>query len=73
LPMPTRIFTAVVGAVIGSGLALLDAKYLAESGGYVPQTTAEWFAFYGGLCIPWALVGAVVGFVASRRGEPDGS
>ena len=70
--MLTRGLSALVGAVIGSGFALLDAKYLAETG-YVPQTTAEWFAFYGGLCIPWALVGAVVGFVVSRRGNGGGA
>ena len=68
--MRGRVLTALAGAVIGSGLGLLDAKYLAETG-YVPQTTGGWFAFYVGLCLPWALLGAVVGFVVSKRGKPN--
>jgi hypothetical protein len=70
LPMLSRVLTALAGAVIGSGLALLDAKYLAQTG-YAPQTMGGWFAFYVGLCLPWALLGAVVGFVVSKRGEPN--
>jgi hypothetical protein len=38
LPMLGRVLTALTGAVIDSGLALLEAKYLAGTG-YVPQTT----------------------------------
>ena len=63
--MLSRVLTALAGAVIGSGLALLDTAYLAV--GPIPQTTAGWFA----LCVPWALVGAVVGFVIGRRGKPN--
>jgi hypothetical protein len=66
--MLSRVLTALAGAVIGSGLALLDAKYLAGTG-YVPQTPDGWFAFYIGLCLPWALLGAVVGFLVSKRGK----
>jgi hypothetical protein len=67
-----RVLTALTGAVIGSGLALLDFAYLAGPfTGYVPQTTAGWFAFYVWLCLPWALLGAIVGFVLGRRGKPN--
>jgi hypothetical protein len=63
--MRGRVLTALAGAVIGSGLALLDLAYS------VPQTTAGWFAFYVLQCIPWALLGAVVSFMISRRGKPN--
>jgi hypothetical protein len=70
--MRGRVLTALAGAVIGSGLALLDLAYLGgPSIGSVPQTTAGWFAFYVLQCIPWALLGAVVGFMISRRGKPN--
>jgi hypothetical protein len=52
--MRGRVLTALAGAVIGSGLALLDLAYLGgPSIGSVPQTTAGWFAFYVLQCIPW--------------------
>jgi hypothetical protein len=70
--MRVRVLTALAGAVVGSGLALLDFAYLGgPSPASVPQTTAGWFAFYVLLCIPWALLGAAVGFVFGRRGEPN--
>jgi len=70
--MRVRVLTALTGAVIGSGLALLDFAYLAGPfTDSVPQTTAGWFALYVWLCIPWALLGAVVGFMIGRRGEPN--
>lgn len=72
LSMRSRVLTALAGAVLGTGLALLDAAYLASPNtGYLPQTTGGWFAFYVGLCMPWTLLGAVVGLVVGKRGKPN--
>jgi hypothetical protein len=63
-----RASTVLLCAVIGTALALLDQFYLADAQTvYAPQTTAEWIAFYVGLCAPWALFGAIVGVVLGRR------
>jgi hypothetical protein len=68
LSMGSRLLTALIFAVIGAALALLDHRYIAEPNvAYIPQTQAGWIAFYLGLCAPWAILGAVVGFVVGRR------
>jgi hypothetical protein len=62
-----RAAYTVIGALIGAIAALLDHFYLAGPMGSAPQVTAEWLAFYAGICIPWAAIGAVIGLVSSGR------
>jgi membrane protein DedA with SNARE-associated domain len=56
--MVRGLITALVFAVIGGGMALLDQAYLAGS-----NTQTKWLW----VCLPWALLGAVVGFIVGRR------
>jgi hypothetical protein len=56
--MARGLITALVLAIIGGGLALLDRAYLAGS-----NTQTGWLL----LCPPWALLGGVVGFIFGRR------
>jgi hypothetical protein len=61
-----RAAYALIFAVIGAGLALLDYVFLADPA-RVPQTTPGWITFYVALCLPWAVLGAVIGYVFGRR------
>lgn len=57
----------VIGALFGAVAALLYHFYLASGGAPDdPQLTVGWLAFYAGICLPWAAIGAVVGFATSR-------
>jgi uncharacterized membrane protein len=62
----SRAAYALIAAVIGAALALLDHAFLAKLG-YVPQTHPEWFSFYFWLCVPWAVLGAIIGYVLGGR------
>jgi hypothetical protein len=61
-----RAAHALIFAVIGAGLALLDYVFLADPA-RVPQTTAGWTTFYVALCLPWAVLGAIIGFSLGKR------
>ena len=68
----TKVQKAVVGALVGGVLGVLWKVVrdygLGDSGSfYVPQTWAGWIAYYTGLAIPAAVVGAAVGFFWKRR------
>jgi hypothetical protein len=66
--MGLRVITGLIFAVIGAALALLDHAFLAGPHvNDVPQTNAGWFAFYLGICAPWAVLGAVIGLVVGRQ------
>ena len=62
-----RVKAALIGAVVGAALAVLHNVFIAAPHtGHVPQTAAGWAAFYVGVCVPWALLGSLVGAVLGR-------
>ena len=62
-----RVKAALIGAVVGAALAVLNDVFIAAPhADQVPQTAAGWAAFYVGLCAPWALIGLLVGVVLGR-------
>jgi hypothetical protein len=64
-----RVTYALIAAVIGAALALLDHAFLAGPHfGYFPQN--EGWGFYFWLCAPWAVGGAIVGYWFGRRRKP---
>jgi hypothetical protein len=62
----SRAAYSLIAAVIGAALALLDHAFLAKLG-YVPQTNPEWLSFYVALCLPWAVLGAIIGYAVGGR------
>jgi len=54
----------VIGAAIGAMRSLFDDPSTAS---HVPQTQAGWVAYYVSFALPFAFVGAAVGFLIGRR------
>jgi hypothetical protein len=69
----SRTKGTLVGAAIAAGLGFLDALYVKPYGDYVPQTTPGLIAAYIFFMVPWAAVGALIGFLANRKSKPPSS
>jgi hypothetical protein len=63
-----RVKAALAGALAGAVLAVLYNAFIADPDtAPVSDTTVGWVAFYVGLCVPWALIGALVGALLGWR------
>jgi hypothetical protein len=65
-----RLKGALFGAIIGAAVGFADALFVHApygNGEYIPQTDAGVIAAYVSFTLPWALVGAVIGFLVGRR------
>lgn len=59
----------ISGIAIGALIGLLRAAFddPSSGGGYVPQSLPGWAAYYGGYSLPYAAIGAVLGFGIGRK------
>lgn len=67
----SRTKGALIGTAIAAALGLADALFIAPSDNYyVPKTTVGLIASYIAFMVPWAAIGAVIGFLVSRKQKP---
>jgi hypothetical protein len=69
--MRRRTRRTLIGAAIAAVLGFADALYVKPYGAdYVPQTMPTLISTYVFFVLPWAAIGALIGFLTSRKSTP---
>ena len=57
----------LAGAAVALAYGLISGAIVHQPGGYHPQTEAGVVAEFVGYMIPWAFIGALIGFFPAKR------